>query len=299
MSALHKVVWQSAIGSFAALLLTLPPAATAQTGPSFSVGKVSSAQTCTVYREYAGKSGAVVTPWAAAAYSSWRSWLVKDCVNNFATMRQSLQAALAGSGGIRTREGGGRYVISGTVSAVDGGGARPAPDAPDYQKFAISSNLMTVNMDITVRDAGGRIVFGGLLTKTIEVGSDIKVDGFRATSNMSGEAAYTRLQHEVALAVARMVVFHFNPLRAVETNGRVVRLNYGAPLLTPGMKLQAIGTDGQPLFFRVSAAVGDAASAEIRGDGNPRSLPADGILTAIEVDDPANNLQEFRRVDLP
>lgn len=299
MTGLRDTAWRFVCGTIFALLLALPQGAMAQSGPTFSVGRVASAQTCTVYREYAGKAGLVVTPWAVGAYSSWRSWLVKDCVTNFASMRQSLQAALAASGGVRTREGGGRYVISGTVSAVDGGGARPAPDAPDGKSYAISSNLMTVNMDITVRDAAGRIVFGGLLTKTIEVGSDIKVDGFRATSNMSGEAAYTRLQHEVALAVARMVVFHFNPLRVIDVNGRVVRLNYGAPLLSAGMNLQAIGNDGQPIILRVVAAGGGVASAEARGDGDLRSLPADGIVTAIEVDDPANNIQVFRRVDLP
>lgn len=283
-----------------ALLASLATPALAQSGAAFGVGTIASDRTCTVYQESAGRSGAVLTPWAVGGYASWRTWLVKDCVSNFASMKLSLQAALAAGVGVGARGGGGgKFTISGRVSAVDGGGARPAPEAPDGQAFAIASNLITVNMDVTVRDATGHIVFGGLLTKTLEVGSDIKAGTFRATGNMSGAAAYTRLQHEVALAVARMVVFHFDPLRIVGRSGRIARLNHGAPLLALGTLAQGIGSDGQPVMLRVIAAGAGIASAEITGDGDLGDLAPDSSLTVIEADDPAANQQTLRRVDLP
>lgn len=282
-----------------ALLASLATPAFAQSGAAFGVGTIASDRTCTVYQQSAGRSGAVLTPWAVGSYASWRTWLVKDCVSNFASMKLSLQAALAAGGGVGARSGGGKFTISGRVSAVDGGGARPAPEAPDGQAFAIASNLITVNMDVTVRDAAGHIVFGGLLTKTLEVGSDIKAGTFRATGNMSGAAAYTRLQHEVALAVARMVVFHFDPLRIVGGSGRIARLNHGAPLLALGTLAQGIGGDGQPVMLRVIAAGAGSASAEIKGDGDLGDLAPDSSLTVIEADDPAANQQTLRRVDLP
>ena len=102
----------------------LPGAAQAQDGPRISVGAVTSAETCTLYREYAGRVGAIVTPYGAAAYASWRSWLVKDCVNNLASLKMSLQAALASAGGVRVQGAGGRYPVTARLSSVSGGGDR-------------------------------------------------------------------------------------------------------------------------------------------------------------------------------
>ncbi|MGL1539741.1 hypothetical protein ACSTHW_23270, partial [Vibrio parahaemolyticus] len=48
------------------LVLAVSPAQ-AQGGPSFSVGQISSAKSCTVYEESAGRAGVVVTPHLVAA----------------------------------------------------------------------------------------------------------------------------------------------------------------------------------------------------------------------------------------
>ena len=188
---------------------------------------------------------------------------------------------------MRVQGAGGRYTVSARLSSVSGGGNRPTPNAPDGRDFAVSTNTMTVDVDVTVRDAAGRIMFGGVLSKTIEVGSNIKVDGFESSSNTSGEAAYARLQHEVALAVARMVMFHFAPLRVSAITGRTVALNFGSPLLQLGMMAQAIGRDGQPIMLRVITATPGGATAEVYGDGEVAMLAPDGIASVIEADDPA------------
>jgi hypothetical protein len=50
------------------------------------------------------------------ASDQWRTWLVKDCVKNFATMRSSMEAALASSGNFTI--GGGGYKVDLVVSDV-------------------------------------------------------------------------------------------------------------------------------------------------------------------------------------
>lgn len=297
MRALYRHLATALIAA-AAAVSTAP--ASAQSSATMSVGTIGADQTCTLYREYSGSSGLAITRGGIAAYSSWRSWLVKDCVNNFASLKLSLQAAFASAGGVKVAGAGGRYTVSGRISQVSGGGDRPTPNAPDGKSFAIATNKMSVNMDVTVRDGSGKIVFGGLLTKTIEVGSDIKADGFETSSNTSGEAAYTRLQHEVAEAVARMVVFHFAPLKATPIEGKSVRLNYGAPLIKLGSTLQVTDASGQPIMLRVVTATAGAATAEINGDGALSDFaPGGSVATYLEADDPAANGRRFRKVELP
>lgn len=265
---------------------------------SFSVGTITSAKTCTLYQQSAGEAGILATRRAVAAYASWRTWLVKDCVDNFASMRTSLEAALASAGSVAVRGSGGRFIVSGRISEVSGSGG--APYAPDGKTFAVATNYMMVNMDVTVRDRSGRILFGALLTKKMEVGSDVKVDGFQETSGESGQALYTKLQHEVALAVARQVVFHFAPLAVTSVQGREIQLNYGTPLLPMGMLIQARSPDGATVArYRVTSAGSGTALAELDGD-DPRGRIGPGSQAmVIEADDPAANGRRYKKVELP
>lgn len=152
--------------------------AAAQERPAMSVGRISAVQSCTYFRESAGSAGVVATPYAVAGYASWRTWWVKDCVDNFATMRSSLEAALAASGGVDMGSRGG-YVISASLSDVSGGPGGAAPRAPDTGDggFSVATSGMRINADVTVKDRNGRIVFGTLLTKTIETGYDVRAGG--------------------------------------------------------------------------------------------------------------------------
>lgn len=294
-----RAAWP-AVALAVALALTATPAA-AQQGGSFSVSRIDSARTCTLYQQSAGRSGAIVTPYAAAAFSSWRTWLVKDCVDNFAGIRNALETALAAAGGIALRSSGGRYTITGRISDVSGGPA-PGPAAPDMgpDGFSIATNSMRVVIDVTVRDGAGRIVFGVPLVKTIETGSDIRVGDFRTSSNESGQALYARLQQQVALAVARAVAFHFNPLRVTVSEGRNIRLNYGAPLLAIGTLIQVTPPKGASILrFSVTSATGDGALARFEGSGDPARAVPGSLAVAIEADDPAANGPRYERVELP
>lgn len=268
--------------------------------PTVSVGRITSAQTCTVYQQSAGRAAVVATPSMVAAASSWRTWLVRDCVDNFRSIRLSLEAALAGSGRLSVRPAGG-FVVTGRISEVSEGGPAPAtPDPRGVGDFSVASSYMVVNMDLTVRDATGRIVFGGLLTKKLETGSDIKVDGFRAQSSQDGAALYTQLQHEVALAAARMISLRLAPMHVVSGDGREIQLDYGAPLLALGTMLHVTSPDGATTIrYNVTSARQGTATAEIDGGGDASEIGPGSTAIIIEPEDPAANARRFKRVDLP
>lgn len=285
--------------ALAALAIGVPAAA--QDRPSISVGSLESTKSCTVYQQSAGRAGMLVTPFAVAGYANWRTWLVKDCVDHFAGMRNALQTALAASGGVALRGQSGRYVVSGRLLDVSGGPGQDAPTArpPGDGGYAIATTGMRVVVDVTVRDGAGRIVYGVPLVKTIETGSDIRVDGFRASGGESGEALYGRLQQEVALAVARSVAFHFTPLRIESVNGQSVQLNYGAPLLKLGTIVQVIAPAGKVLRFNVVASDERGAVARLDNGGDVSTLTPGATASVIEADDPAANARRFEKVDLP
>jgi hypothetical protein len=266
------------------------------------VGKIASEKSCKVYQEWGGRSAFVATPYVLAAASSWRTWLVKDCVDNFNTIRTSVEAALASSGKFSVKtSGGGAYTVSGAISQVGGGDGGPVPDVPTASNaFSTASTQMFVSIDVTVRNSAGRIVYGGLLTKHIETGSNIKTPGLETSSSQSGEALYTVLQHEVALAVARVVAFHIDPLRVVSTDEKEIHLNYGSPLLTLGTIVHVTSPDSGTVRYAITASSPEGATAEVDGErGDWAKVVPGSLVNVIESDDPTANERRMKKVDLP
>jgi hypothetical protein len=264
-----------------------------------SIGRITSQKACTVYQESAGRSSVVATPYAIAASESWRTWLVKDCVDNFATMRTSLEAALAATGKFAMKAKGATYSVAGAVSDV-GMDGDPTSRASPTAAYSVASSGMFVSMDVTLRDASGHTIYGGLLTKRLETGSNIHTPGFDTAASQSGAGVYAELQHQVALAAARLVAFHIEPLRVTGAEGRQIRLNYGAPLLTLGAIIHANSPDGgPPVRYRVVSANADAAFAELDGEGNASRVTSGSTATMVEADDPAANERRIQKVDLP
>lgn len=291
--------WRS-LAALGAMLTSVVPAS-AQQGATITIGRIESTKACKIYQESAGRSGLVATPYMIGAYSSWRTWLVKDCVDNFAGMRSALQAALGAAAGVALRGRSGRFTVEGRLSDVSGGPGEGAPSArpPGEGGYSVATTGMRIVADIVVRDGTGRIVFGVPLVKTIEIGSDIRVEGFRASSSEAGEALYGRLQQEVALAVARSVAFHLTPLRIETVDGPTVQLNYGAPLLKLGTTVQAIAPGGKVLRFNVVASDERGAVARLDNGGDLSTLTPGTPASVIEADDPAANARRFEKVDLP
>lgn len=285
------------IFSIAAALLTLAavPAAWAQDGMVLRVGQITTKQSCAYFQGSAGKAEIAADRIAI----SWRTWWVKDCAANFASMRSTLEAALASSGTLRVGARGARYSVSINITGISGGEG-PAPVTPDADRYSITRTLMIVSMDVSVHDQSGRAVFGGLVTRKIEVGSDAKIDGFRATSNASGEAAYGKMQNELALAAARMVVFHFAPIEVISADGKQVQLNHGTPLVELGSLVLIASPDRRAVIrYRVTSANAGFALAQVDGSGNFASIVPGSIGTFVDPDDPQANGRRYQKVDLP
>lgn len=283
---------------FAALLMT-PAQVHAQAGPAILIGAFDAEEACTIYQQYAGRRAEYADTYVYASYTSFFTYLVKDCAQNFPSLRTALQAALASSGKFAQRAGG--YVVTGHLSRVSGTGGS-APDAPDMGPggFSITSSSMFVTMDFTVKDARGRIVFGDVVTKKIEVSSDINVNGFRATSSQSGPGLYGVLQKELSQAIARKIAFHFVPLEVIRNDGTEIQLNYGTPLLALGQMVQATAPDGSAVArYRVTSASNGSSLAELEGDGRYQRIIPGSQAIVIESDDPAANGPRFKRTPLP
>jgi len=262
-----------------------------------SVGRISSEKSCTLYQESSGSSAMVATRHMVAAVESWRTWLVRDCVNDFSTIRTSVEAALASSGKFAIRPKGGSYSISGAISQV--GSDSPGGFSSTNGGYDISTAGIFVSMNVIVRDAGGRVVYGGPLTKHLETSSISQTSDLSAASGMSGQGVYTVLQNQMALAVARLVAFHIDPLRVVSGGGRQIRLNYGSPLLTLGTVVHATGSNGVMVRYLVSSADPDGATADIDSEADSSQVGPGSAVTAIESGDPAANERRIQRVDLP
>ncbi len=272
--------------------------------PSIRIGRIESEKRCQLYQETAGRHREVgVATGYGAAYASetrWVSFLVRDCVDNFASLRLSLQAALAASGKLAVVPGTGaaRYVVSGRISDVSGGGPAVPTQRPPGGDYAVSSSTMTVNMDVTLQDASGRIVYGGLLTKQLETGFSMETRGLATESSRSGQALYTELQHQVALAVARVVAFRIEPLRVTAASPQRVELNYGSPLLQLGQMVQVTAPNGAIVRYTITGAGPASAQADLYG-GNAAAVAPGAEAIVIENEEAAAHARRFERVDLP
>lgn len=267
-------------------------------GSQFSIGSISTTQNCQYFQNVDYHRDTVAMPWFYASHVAWRTWWVKDCVNNFQTMRSSLEAALASTGKFTMGRGG--YRIDVTIGDVSGGGAAPDNPAIGPRGFAVSKTGMLTTFTVTVKDASGRVIYGGLSSKTIETGVHIDADGLHASSSMTGDAVYGVMQNELALSIARIVAFKIEPLRVTQADGDRVRLNYGSPFLKLGTLVEVGGEDSlYAIKYNVVSASTGSAVAEVDGDNDTASVRAGMQATMIEADDLAANGRRYKRNRLP
>lgn len=281
------------------LFITLSAAAPAQAQHNVRIGYVQAKEKCVYFREYSGEAGLVATPDVLAFASSWRSWLVKDCESQFATMRASLESSLASTGKFAVGAAG--YTVNVTLSGIsEGGPAGYTPPAEGYGEYHVSQSFMSVALDVTVTDENGTVVYGGPILKKIETGYSITADNSYSSGTNLGEAAYGQLQQEVALAVARLVAFNIEPLRVTQIDGYDVKLNYGAPLLKMGAIVQVEGRGGmRRLRYLVTSSDSRYALAEVDGDNDPDLIEVGALASVIEEDDPAANGRRYKKKRLP
>lgn len=235
-----------------------------------------------------------------SAMASWGPWLAVECREQFPQMRTSLQSALLESNRIRlstTRAGRESIhpslIVTASVSGLGQSTSRSA--AADY---CVAGTRVRAIMDYRVRkSSGGEVVFGGNVSKSVEVASHAVAGAGGCHAYVPSQADYRQLQQELALAVARDIVFKLEPLRVSGLSGQGVVLNYGSPLLKLGMAVEISDSRGVPVRFRVSNAGQDSSIAQPTGARSPIAI--DAIARLIEDDDPANNARRFERVELP
>lgn len=316
------------IGLGLALVAMMGGHATAQTAlEKISVGKVSSDQDCKVYvlaesssethstsatygqsKTYAAAdsdSGVYAhqgTYAHAGTYSNketYREHIYKDCQDNFASLKMSVEAALASSGRFAVVPAkGSRYSVSVRISRLgtEESGFAQAGDRRSAG-YVGAQKFITANLDFTLSE-GGRIVGGGELTKRLEVGSVAGAGGAVQASEQDGAALYGEIQHQVAETVARAVAFKLQPLRVMSADGQNIELNYGAPLLKTGTMVEVVTPSG-PIHFNVIGAGEGHSTARRDGSGDVSALTPGTIAQVIEPEDPAANGRRIQSVDLP
>lgn len=281
------------LGACAALTHAVPAAAA---GPiPLTIGRVSTTQACTTYRNFIAHNRSVAAQDAesavAASETTVVSYLTRDCVDDFPAIRTTLTAALAASGKFAIGRGANLYTVTARLGLASVG----AQSSEETAGFSRSSKTLKINMDVLVHDTAGRVVYGGTLSRALDFESSLQTAEGARQSSQSPESLYADLQESIARAAARLVAFHFEPLRVIGRDGRTVQLNYGASMLPIDTRLNVSNAQGSAqLRFLVISANDTSAIAELDGDGDV-NLIAPGSIASVEEGDP----RRFRRVDLP
>lgn len=297
-------------GGVLAMATALPHTASAQSisGPkTIAVGAFTSVKECTVYEEsegtnYSASSSAVaanrygfVAGRSDASYSTWRTWLVKDCIDHFESLRATLKAALASTGpGLVVSDSGSKYVVTGSISDI-----RNASQSASQKGFSDERNTMEVTFSLLVKDRNGRSVIGRSINKSIDLDRSITAGGFNASSTSDGEGLYTALEREVALAATKIIAFSFNPITVVSINGSKAVLSYGSPTLDTGDLVQLMTPDGRIVKMTVSGSVGGRSVANVEGRQDISNVPVGAVVEYLDPSSAAANGRRFERVDLP
>lgn len=278
-----------------------------------SIGSFTSQQRCTLYAVTSGseamvadRRGAVAADaygYAAASRTTlawaraWRTELVRDCVSNFANLRNSVTAALAASGRVTVVPAGtrGALVLSGRVSDVGVASNQVSERGNDE---SIGDATLTVELSLASR--GGAVRFGNSIVKTLTFDEQYQSGDYSSSRTQSDSVTYSRLQRELAFAVSRAVTFHLSPIRVVGNSGRRLRVNYGTPLLTIGGTVNFDGGLETGIIRGTVVAVGTGfADVEAAGGRDLAAVRPGSIGTFAEPEDSGSSTPVFPNVELP
>ncbi|EAQ30400.1 hypothetical protein NAP1_06470 [Erythrobacter sp. NAP1] len=299
-----------ALGLLGGLFALTATSASAQGETRVRVGTITAGQSCTTWRNYEGSrltySEAEYARWwgAAAArryylsHTTWRSWVVKDCQDNFTSLRDTVEASLASTGRLTVGRGG--YTLDIRISNISS--TPPATRQPvrGDASYRTSWGTALVTADYILRDRNGDSVDGGAITKRIEMSRTIDTNRMSVSVSEPGAAVYNLMQNEVALAIAREVTFTIEPARVIAAEGDRIEINYGRPLVELGDRLDVKKTRGiGSIRYRVVSASDNDAVAEVDGDNDTSDIEPGNLVTFIEKDSDAANARRFQRRRLP
>lgn len=266
--------------SRASLALALFGSATAAEAGTLAVGKWTTEESCRFYvteweREVAVASSssrsagvAVATPNGAAAarrsstqsdsayLREWGTVLNEVCSQNFPRIRSTMASALASNGAVNP--GDGAFTIDGFLTDF-------GYESSAFNNASVSeaNDNILVSVTYQVRNARGNVVYGGALTKSFNVATLSETAGASFQSTQSGRTVFSQLQEEVGYAVARQILFHFEPLRVVANDGRAVAFNYGPPIIPKGAAILVSSERSvEPILVNVTSALPGRAVAQ-------------------------------------
>lgn len=275
-----------------------------------AIRTIDAAQTCTYFEESEGSAVAAqstaavigrrgVAVASSSLYaSSWRTWIVKDCQDNFPNLRRSLEAALASSAQLMIGEGG--FYIDISVSDVSEDGPARASPVRGSNDYSISRSEALVTVSYTVYDGNGRSVTGGNFTKRIDTSIQANTASLRLKTSEPSEATYDLIQQAFSQAFAREIASYVNPAVVTKVDGQSIEINYGSPLVEIGTLLNVERTDGIGVVrYVVSAASQGRSIAEVDGDNSTAGIKVGSRVTLIEKGSEAENGRRYKRSRLP
>jgi hypothetical protein len=189
----------------------------------------------------------------------WGTELNEVCNQNFPRIRSTMASALASNGAVNP--GDGAFTIDGFLTDF-------GYESSAFSNASVSETNDNILVSVTyqVRNARGHVVYGGALSKSFNVATLSETAGASFQSTQSGRTVFSQLQEEVGYAVARQILFHFEPLRVVANDGRAVAFNYGPPIIPKGAAILVSSERSvQPVLVKVTSALPGRAVAQSPG----------------------------------
>lgn len=300
-------------GLIIALLLC---GATANAG-SLSVGNFTAEESCRFYvteweREIAvatgssSSSSAVVTnPFGAAgarrstsqgssAYlREWGTELNEICAQNFPRIRSTMASALASSGSFNP--GDGTFTVNGFLTDI-------GYESTSYGSASVAeaNGYILASITYQVKNGRGNVVYGGSFTKRFNTDTAVETSGGSFQRSQSGRTVFSQLQEQIGYAVARQVLFHFEPLRVTANDGRSVALNYGPPIIPMGAAVLVSGERSlEPRRLTVISATPGRAIAQSPAFANLSDVPVGSEVLFAEPEDGYSEASVIPSVPLP
>lgn len=277
-------------------VVTCPTQARAQ-AVDVAVGTFTSEKSCTVYELAWGRELAWANSSTIGSARAWGSELVRDCVNNFPGLRATVISALTSSGKfvVTSARSNRTLILTGKITDIG-----QETNSINNGGVTLNGDDIVVSVEYQLKDTAGRSRFGGSITKHFSISSTIDTVSGSSATEQSGRTVYSQTQRQVALAVARAVSFKLLPLQVVATDGKNIKLNYGAPLIELGGAAQ-VELDGSivPIRLNVTSASDQSSVVTSEAQADLSRARVGTIVTYLEAEDARTNSTRRERVELP
>jgi hypothetical protein len=284
---------------------------------SLSVGNFTSEESCRVFvteweREIAVAAGSSSSSSAVAAnplgaagarrsssqassayLREWGTELNQICSQNFPRIRSTMASALASSGSFNP--GDGAFTVNGFLTDI-------GYETTSYGSASVAeaNGYILASITYQVKNARGNVVYGGSFTKRFNTDTAVETSSSSFQSSQSGRTVFSQLQEQIGFAVARQVLFHFEPLRVTANDGRSIALNYGPPIIPMGAAVLLSGERSlEPRRLTVISATPRRAIAQSPTFANLSDVPIGSAVFFAEPEDGYSETPVIPGVALP